>query len=44
MKWTHFTGGALVSWMFLFAFGAPPLPVLAGTGAMALWNHLRRNG
>jgi hypothetical protein len=44
IKWPVFACAALVAWMFLFAFNAPVLPVFAGTGAMALWNHLHRNG
>jgi hypothetical protein len=44
MKWNHFVGAALVAWMLLCTFGAPVISELAGTGSMALWNHLRRNG
>jgi hypothetical protein len=38
MKWNVFATASLVAWMFLFTNGAPLWPVLAGTGALALWN------
>jgi hypothetical protein len=42
MKWNVFATAALVAWMFLFTSGAPLLPVLAGTGALALWNFKKK--
>ena len=42
MKWNVFLGGALLAWMFLLFLGAPLLPVVAGTGVVALWNLLRK--
>jgi uncharacterized membrane protein len=41
MKWNVFLCAALVAWMFLFAYGAPPIAVFSGTGLMAAWNYSR---
>jgi hypothetical protein len=38
MKWNVFAVAALVAWIFLFSNGAPILPVMLATGAVALWN------
>lgn len=42
MKWNVFAAASLVAWMFLLTSGAPLWPVLAGTGALALWNFRKK--
>ena len=42
MKWNVFVCSALVAWMFLFAYGAPPVAVLNFTPAAI--NFMAREG
>lgn len=41
VRWPFFAGGALVAATALLCYGAPPAPVLAGTGLAAAWNWFR---
>jgi uncharacterized membrane protein len=41
MKWNVFLTAVLVAWIFLLWSGAPPAPVLLGTGLLALWSWRR---
>lgn len=43
MKWRYFIAAALSVAVILALNGVPLLPILAGCGAVAIWNFRKKN-
>lgn len=41
MKWHYFMGACILSWIVLLTHGAPLLPIVLGTAAIAFLNWKR---